>query len=344
MSELCPRTVTRAVYPERFHETELAMRLLMTTLLLFGSMVPRVHAQRTASEQNNTPNGRSWMALQKQFRMPESERKNIADNPSWTAPQKPFRIYGNTWHVGTRGLGAFLDTAHTGNVLIDSGVPGDAPIIEANIRQLGINLHDIKWILNSHAHSDHAGGMAQLAYDTGAKVIASAADTPLLQRGGNEDPQFGDRFPFPPVDVARTVADGESLHLGDLMMTAFATPGHTKGSTTWAWKSCERKRCLDIVDVGSLSAPGYKLIGNPRYPNIVKDFEHSFAVVGAVACDIPLAPHPGMVNFWERVARRKHGDTNALVDPNGCRAYAKEARKEFEAQLWKQRVDPASAK
>jgi metallo-beta-lactamase class B len=144
--------------------------------------------------------------------------------------------------------------------------------------------------------------------------------------------------------VARTVADGERLHLGDLVFTAHATPGHTKGNTTWTWMSCEGTRCLHMVDVGSLSTPGYKLIGNPKYPNIVKDFERSFGVVAALPCDMPLAPHPGMVNFWARVAKRKQGDANALIDPSGCRAYAKDARASFEAELTKQRADTASAK
>lgn len=317
------------------------MRPSIAVILVTGLIAQSAYAQAPPAGQKSIASQRSWAWTAPAW-MPLSERKNIAESPSWTAPQKPFRIYGNTWYVGPRGLGVFLIVAPSGDVLIDGGVPGDAPLIEANIRSLGINLRDIKWILNSHAHSDHAGGMAQLAHDTGAQVIAGAADTSLLERGGHDDPEYGDRFPFPPVHVTRMVTGRESLHLGDLVLTAHATPGHTKGNTTWTWVSCSGKRCLHMVDVGSLSAPGFQLIGNSKYPNVVKDFEHSFDMVAALPCDIPLAPHPGMVNFWERVAKRKQGDMNALIDPTGCRAYAKDAREGFEAQLAKQRAGAAS--
>jgi len=313
-------------------------RLLMAAIFLSGLIARGAHAHTPAAGQKDAGNASAGSAPQEGFRMPQSEQKNVADNPSWTARQQPFRIYGNTWYIGPRGLGVFLITAPAGDVLIDGGVPGHAPLIEANIRALGVHLRDVKWILVSHAHSDHAGGIAQLAHDTGAQVIANAADAPLLERGGHDDPQYGDRFPFPPVHVARTVGDGDRLHLGDLVLTAHATPGHTKGNTTWTWTSCEDKRCLHMVDVGSLSAPGYKLIGNPDDPDVIEQYEHSFAIVAALPCDVPLAPHPGMVDFWARVDRRNRGDTNALVDPAGCRAYAEEARASFEAQLAKQRA------
>lgn len=316
---------------------ELRMRLLIASILVAGLLAPSAYPQTPSSSRTDIASRPSWAWTAPAW-MPSSERTNIADSPSWTAPQKPFRIYGNTWYVGPHGLGVFLIIAPAGDALIDGGVPGDAPLIEGNIRSLGINLRDIKWILNSHAHSDHAGGIAQIAHDTGAQVIANAADAQLLKRGGHDDPEYGDRFPFPTVHVAQMVTNGESLHLGDLVLTAHATPGHTKGNTTWTWMSCEGKRCLHMVDVGSLSAPGFQLIGNPKYPNIVNDFEHSFVVVAALPCDIPLAPHPGMVNFWARVAKRGQGNMNALIDPTGCRAYAKDARESFEAQLAKQRI------
>lgn len=320
------------------------MRLSTAAVLLAAATVSGAHAHAPAPGQEHIASDAASMATPAPSRMPASEQRNIAENPSWTAPQMPFHIYGNTWHVGPRGLGVFLIIAPTGDVLVDGGVPGDADLIEANIRSLGVDLRDIKWILNSHAHMDHAGGMAKLAHDTGAQVIAGAADIPLLERGGLDDPQYGDRFRFPPVHVARGVADGEALHLGDLVLTAHATPGHTKGNTSWTWTSCEGKRCLHLVDVGSLSAPGYKLVGNPKYPDIPADFERSFAVVASLPCDIPLAPHPGMVDFWERVAKRDQGNADALLDPAGCRAYSASARKSFGAELAKQRADAAALK
>ena len=303
------------------------MRAWLVAIFVTGLIAPSAHAQTHSAEQANTASERS-----------------CANDPTWTAAQTPFQIYGNTWFVGPRGLGVFLITAPTGDVLIDGGVPQDAALIEANIRALGIELRDLQWILNSHAHCDHAGGIAQLARDTGAQVIAGAADAALLARGGHDDPQYGDRFVFPRVQVTRTVTDGEQLRLGDLLLTAHSTPGHTKGNTTWTWTSCDGMRCLPMVDIGSLSAPDFQLIGNAKYPNAVEDFRTSFAMVAALPCDIALAPHPEMVDFWARVAKRDQGDVNALIDPTLCRTYANDSRETFEAQLAKERVDAASAK
>ena len=303
------------------------MRAWLVAIFVAGLIAPSAHAQTQSAEQANTASERS-----------------CANDPTWTAAQAPFQIYGNTWFVGPRGLGVFLITAPTGDVLIDGGVPQDAALIEANIRALGIQLRDIRWILNSHAHCDHAGGIAQLARDTGAQVIAGAADAALLARGGHDDPEYGDRFEFPRVQVTLTVTNGEQLRLGDLLLTAHSTPGHTKGNTTWTWTSCDGMRCLPMVDIGSLSAPDFQLIGNAKYPNAVEDFRTSFAMVAALPCDIALAPHPEMVDFWARVAKRDQGDVTALIDPTLCRTYANDSRETFEAQLAKERADAASAK
>jgi len=306
---------------------KLSVRIFLTAIFVSSLMALSPWAQPSASKQDSAGHGAS-----------------CAHDPSWTAPQKPFRIYGNTWYVGPRGLGVILITAASGHILIDGGVPGGAPLIEANIRSLGFNPRDIKWILNSHAHCDHAGDIAQLVRETGAQVIASAADSPLLARGGLDDPQYGDRLPFPPVQVTWQVSDNESLRLGDLVLTVYSTPGHTKGNTTWTWKSCEGARCLQMVFVGSLSAPDFKLVNNPNYPLIVKDFKRSFKMVENLPCDIALAPHPGMVDFWERFDKREQGTTDAMIDSTLCRAYAKDAREDFEEALAKQRRAAASSR
>lgn len=252
---------------------------------------------------------------------------------AWNAPQAPFRIYGNTWYVGTRGLTSILITSPSGNVLIDGDLPESAPLIEQHIRALGFRLADIRLILNTHAHYDHAGGIAQLQRDSGAQVVASVAGARLMARGGHDDPQYGDTYSYPPPRRIRTVADGETLKVGPLAITAHLTPGHTPGSTTWTWRSCQAGRCLDIVYADSLSTPDYKLVANPNYPGIIGDYRHSFAVIAALPCDIVLSPHPGMVDFWERVEKRQSGNADALIDRNGCRNYAKDASAAFEAKL-----------
>lgn len=262
---------------------------------------------------------------------------SCAGDSSWTAPQSPVRIHGTTWHVGPRGLGVFLITSPTGHVLIDGGPPGGAAMIEANVRRAGFDPRDIKWILVSHAHCDHAGDVAALARSTGAQIIAGPGDEPLLARGGRDDPQYRDRFTFAPTRATRSVTDGERLRLGDLVLTAHHTPGHTKGNLTWSWESCEGGRCLTIVDIASLSAPGYRLVGDSTHRQLVADYERSFTKVEALRCDIALSPHPELVDFWGRVAKRDAGDPGALVDASRCRTYANGARARFRTELARQR-------
>ncbi|MBD8900596.1 subclass B3 metallo-beta-lactamase [Rhodanobacter sp. DHG33] len=303
------------------------MRWLVAVMVVFSWIAQSAYAQPRATIQVNT-----------------AGYSACAHDSSWIMPQRPFRIYGNTWYVGPHGLTVLLITDPAGDVLIDGGIAEHTSLIEENIQKLGVKLHDIKWILNTHAHCDHAGGIAQLAGDTGAQVIANVADTPLLKRGGHDDPEYNNEFPFPPVNVERSVTNGESLKLGNLLLTAYSTPGHTKGNTTWSWTSCEHARCMQMVDIGSLSAPSFKLIDNPKYPDVVKDFRYSFAMVAKLRCDIALGPHPDMVDFWDRVAKREHGDANALIDPGKCRAYAIDAQKNFEEELSKQRMSAGLAK
>lgn len=261
------------------------------------------------------------------------------DRAAWNAPQAPFRIYGNTWYVGTHELSSILvDTGH-GLALFDGDLPESAPQIEAHIRALGFRVRDVKWILNSHAHIDHAGGIAALQRASGAQVLASTAGARELELGGADptDPQYGFGYRYAPVKHVRVVRDDETLHLGNAAITAHYTPGHTPGSTAWTWDSCEGSRCLHIVfadSLGAMSAPGYRFSDRPRY---VVRFRRSITTVGALPCDILLTPHPDAGGLWEKVAHRTAATRlSPLVDPDGCWKYAAAATQGLNAQLAKE--------
>jgi metallo-beta-lactamase class B len=244
---------------------------------------------------------------------------------SWNAPQKPFHIYGNTWYVGPHGVSALVVDTGDGLALFDGGVRASAPLIEANLRALGFDVRDIKWILNSHAHGDHAGGIAALQRDSGAQVLASTEGVRALALGGADpaDPQYGLAPTYPPVAHARPVRDGETLRLGNVAITAHYTPGHTSGSTSWSWNSCDQGRCLDMVYADSLTALGSDHFRYSDHPDRVEAFRRSIATVAALPCDVLLTPHPDASGFWEKAARRTSATNVApLVDAGACRAYA----------------------
>jgi metallo-beta-lactamase class B len=263
-----------------------------------------------------------------------------AHDARWSAPQQPFHIYGNSWYVGTQGLGAILITSPQGHVLIDGTLEGNASQIEANIRALGFRLRDVKLILNSHAHFDHAGAIARLAHDSGAAVAASSAGAKELRSGGNDpdDPQYGMATPYPAVAPVQVVADGADVRVGPIAVTAHYTPGHTPGSTSWTWRSCEKERCLDLAYVDSLTAlsrDGFRYGDDPAR---VAAFRHSFATVAALPCDILITPHPEASGFMQKIAARdREHSAAALVDTGACRAYAAAAEPRFEARQAKER-------
>ena len=247
--------------------------------------------------------------------------------PGWNAPVDPFRVFGNTYYVGTQGLSSVLITSENGHILLDGALPESAERIDANIRKLHFDLKDVKLIVNSHAHYDHAGGIHALQAASGAAVAASASGASALGRGENttDDPQFGfghDSNEFPRVGRVRVVRDGDVLRVGALAITAHLTAGHTPGSTTWTWKSCEESRCLDIVYVDSLnavSAPAFKYSNDrPR----VAAFRKSIATVAALPCDVMISVHPEFSKLFEKLARRAAGHADAMTDPRSCHDYA----------------------
>src|SRR6185436_11032524 len=203
----------------------------------------------------------------------------------WNQPQKPFKVFGNTYWVGTRGLGAILITSDRGHILIDGALPESVPQIRDHIRELGFKLEDVRLLLNSHVHYDHAGGLGELQRLTGAHAAASAEAAKVLASGesGPDDPQYGLLPPIDRVKNVEVVRQGQILKVGSLMVMARMTPGHTPGGTSWSWKSCEGARCLDVVYADSLtpvSADGFKYSTSP----LAKAFEGSYARLETMRC------------------------------------------------------------
>jgi metallo-beta-lactamase class B len=223
-----------------------------------------------------------------------------SDCDAWNARKEPSRVFGNTYTVGTEGLGSILVTSPSGHILLDGGLPQSAPLIDEYIRKMGFRTEDVKVIVSSHAHYDHVGGIAALQRLSGAIVAASPAGATALERGlpTDDDPQFAFGFAvnhFPAVKNVRVVKDGEVVRVGDVAITAHLTPGHTPGSTTWTWRSCEGTTCKNIVYADSLnavSAPSFRFTGDAKSPSRIDAFRKSIATIRALPCDVLLTVHP----------------------------------------------------
>ena len=289
-------------------------------------------------------------AVQAKTLAPVQDTPVNCDNcKEWNAPVKPFNIYGNSWYVGTAGLSAVLVTSPQGHILLDGALPQSAPLIIDNIKALGFRIEDVKFILNSHAHWDHAGGIAALQRASGATVVASASGALGLQSGtnGKDDPQYQANPVVHVAKVARVkvVGEGDTVKVGPLTLTARMTPGHTPGGTTWTWTSCEGQRCLDVVYADSLNpyASGdFTYTGKGRTPDVSAAFEASIAKVAALPCDIIIPVHPGTTDVLGKAARRSGAD-NPLVDASACRSYAAQAGDLLARRLAKERGETAPA-
>lgn len=261
---------------------------------------------------------------------------NDEESRRWNQPVKPFKVIGNVYYVGATEVSAFLITTSEGHILLDSGFLETVPQIQQNVAQLGFRFEDIKILLNSHAHSDHAGGLARLKELTGAKLMVSEGDVTQLARGGKDDPNFGDRFLFSPVTVDRTLRDGDTVKLGDVVLTARLTPGHTKGCTTWIMKVREGAKLYDVAFVGSTTAPGYKLVGNDKYPDIVQDYEQTFRLLKNLPVDVYLAAHGSAFGLIEKIKLLGQSAQNPFIDPAGFKRMLARTENQFHAELKRQ--------
>ncbi|MDB5707794.1 MAG: subclass metallo-beta-lactamase [Sphingomonas bacterium] len=255
------------------------------------------------------------------------------DPPSWTRPVPPFRIVGNIYYVGSEGLASYLVKTERGDILIDGTMAANVPMIERNLATIGVRMRDIKYLLLTHAHFDHAGGLARLKADSGAQLIVGAGDRIAVQTGKAPGESLTGGVDFPAAAVDRGIGEGETVRLGATTLVAHATPGHTPGCTTWTLQMFERGTPLRVVIPCSLTVAGNRLVGNRRYPGIVGDYRASFARMAAIRADVVLPAHPELADVHGRRVRRDAGQRNAFVDRALLGTIVARARIAFAADL-----------
>lgn len=258
----------------------------------------------------------------------------------WRTPTEPFKVIDNVYYVGTAGLSSFLITSPDGHMLIDTALPDGTSMIKTNIEKLGFKLTDIKYLLNTHAHYDHAGGLAELKRDTGAQLVSSAPDKPLLEGGYYPGQENDESLKFPPVKVDRVVTQGDKITIGKVTLTANMTPGHSPGCTTWTTVTREKKWNHTAVFFCSATIAANRLVGNPTHQGIIDDYKKTFVTARGIIADVFLAPHPEMFKMEEKRALiGKNGGINPFIRSGEFHSFVRAAEKAFNEGLAKQTAD-----
>jgi metallo-beta-lactamase class B len=265
-------------------------------------------------------------------------QRSGSQRAAWNKPFPPVHIIGNIYYVGASGVSSFLITTPAGHILLDGGLPETAPLIEKNIAALGFHMREVKYLLNSHAHFDHAGGLAALKEASHARLIASGSDTPTLTSGRQLSYGPGQsETRFPAVAVDRIIADGGTVSLGGSVLTAHLTPGHTKGCTTWSVPVAASGRTYQVVFYCSTTVAGNQLVNNPKYPDIVSDYENTFALLRKLPCDVFLASHPEFFHLSEKFRQMAQGGPNPFIDSREMPAFIDESERAFQRELQRQK-------
>jgi metallo-beta-lactamase class B len=266
-----------------------------------------------------------------------SARTALAQQPAaWTDTTTPFRVIDNVYYVGSAGLSSWLITSPSGHILLDAGVPGNAAMVQRNIQTLGFALKDVKILLNSHAHFDHAGGLAEMKRVTGARLFAHGGDRAALERGVYVGSEEEARFRFPPVVVDSALRDGDLVSLGGVTLTANLTAGHTAGCTSWTMPVMDAGVRHTAVFFCSASVAANRLAPRPQYPGIVADYQRTFAKFRTMRADVFFAAHTELFQLPEKRARLGQRGANPFVDAGALQRVTEAMAADFQAALKQQ--------
>lgn len=263
----------------------------------------------------------------------------VAQTPAnWTEPFPPHTIAGNLHYVGSRDLASYLITTSEGHILINSSLEESVPLIRASVEKLGFKFTDVKVLLISHAHSDHCAGSAAIKKQTGASYMVMEGDAPAVESGGASK-KLADYTQFPPAKVDRVLHDGDEVKLGDSVLVAHLTPGHTRGCTTWTMRVRDGEKVLDAVIIGSPNVnPGYILVNNKTYPEIATDYEKCFRVLHALPVDLFLGAHGSYYDMEKKHGLLSTTATNPFIDSEGYHRYVTDREQAFRAEWEKQKA------
>jgi metallo-beta-lactamase class B len=255
----------------------------------------------------------------------------------WEERADPLRIAGPITFVGTRGLGVWLITTRDGHILLNTALPTSGQMIIDAIRKAGFAPEDIRVLIQGHAHVEHVGTHAYFKELSKGKVAVMDADVPAMEDGGKSDFQYGSDIKvmgFPHVKVDHVLRDGETVRLGDVVMTAIHTPGHTRGATTWVTTVTDGGKAYTVVwpDGGAFN-PGYRMTGAGSYPGIGDDYRRTLHRLEMLKPDIWLGGHNETFDLDGKRARAAAQGVQAFVDPEGYRRFVAKQRRAFEDEV-----------
>jgi metallo-beta-lactamase class B len=263
---------------------------------------------------------------------------------NWNTPTQPYHVIDNIYYVGTEGIGAYLFTGPEGHVLLDGGTPEGAAIIRANIEALGFRLNDIRILLNSHAHFDHSGGLAELKAATGARLYAMEGDVSALEGGFYLGSESVERLKAPPVSVDRILQDGDTVELPGIRLTAHLTPGHSRGCTSWGATARHAQTPYNVLVFCSATVAANRITQPLQYEGIVEDYRATFAKAKTMRVDVPLAPHSEFFGLIDKAKRAKTGTPgNVFIDPEAFQPFIRDLETAFESTL-RQRTEAAGGR